>query len=130
MNKSKKKRIKVCITTPEFPPAQWGGLARTVERVATHAANMGLEVHVAHLEVAEEAFVLLDENRQSLLTDGIIVHRLAVGRERIIDSQRSLWDCPHTLTLQMIYQSLEMLHREETFDLFHSFPCPRPVGGR
>jgi L-malate glycosyltransferase len=120
MNQTKKSRIKVCITTPEFPPAQWGGLARTVGRVAIHAANMGLEVHVAHLEVADEPFVLLDENRQSRLTEGIIVHRLAVGRERIIDS-RSLWDCPHTLTLQMIYQSLEMLHRAESFDFFHSF---------
>jgi len=89
--------------------------------VARHAANMGLEVHVAHLEAAAEPFVLLDENRQSRLTDGIIVHRLAVGRERITDSQRSLWDCPHTLTLQMMYQSLEMLHREEAFDFFHSF---------
>ena len=52
MNQAKKRRKKVCITTPEFPPAQWGGLARTVERVATHVADMGLEVHVAHLEVA------------------------------------------------------------------------------
>ena len=121
MNQAKKRRKKVCITTPEFPQAQWGGLARTVERVATHVADMGLEVHVAHLEVAGEPLVLLDENRQDRLTDGIIVHRLAVGRERIIDSQRSLWECPHTLTLQMMYQSLEMLHREEAFDLFHSF---------
>jgi len=43
-----------------------------------------------------------------------------VGREKMADS-RSLWDCPHTLTLQMMYQSLEMLHREVAFDLFHSF---------
>ena len=121
MNQAKKRCIKVCITTPEFPPAQWGGLARTVGRVARHAAHMGLEVHVAHLEVAEEGFVLLDENRQSSLTDGIIVHRLTVGKEKITDSPRSLWDCPHTRTLQMIYQSLEMLHREEAFDFFHSF---------
>jgi L-malate glycosyltransferase len=114
-------RTKVCITTPEFPPAQWGGLARTVGRVARHAANMGLEVHVAHLEVAENAFVLLDENRQSRSTEGITVHRLTVGKEKIANPQRSLWDCPHTLTLQMMYQSLEMLHRAEGFDFFHSF---------
>ncbi|MGB6067547.1 MAG: glycosyltransferase [Desulfomonilaceae bacterium] len=121
MNKVQGKRTKVCIATPEFPPGQWGGLARTVERVAHHAANMGLEVHVAQFETAEQDFVLLDENRQSRRLGGITVHRLAVGRERIIDSQRSLWDCPHTLTLQMMYQSLEMLHRQEAFDFFHSF---------
>ncbi len=121
MNKIREKRAKFCITTPEFPPAQWGGLARTVERVARHAANMGLEVHVAQLEIAEQDFVLLDENRQTRQLDGITLHRLALGRERIIDSGRSLWDCPHTLTLQMMYQSLEILHRQEAFDFFHSF---------
>jgi glycosyltransferase involved in cell wall biosynthesis len=113
--------MKICITTPEFPPAQWGGLARTVSKVARHAANMGLEVHVAHLEIAENGFVPLDENRQSRSIEGITVHQLTVGREEIADSQRSLWDCPHTLTLQMSYQSLEMLHLKERFDLFHSF---------
>jgi glycosyltransferase involved in cell wall biosynthesis len=121
MNKARKKRTKVCIASPEFPPAQWGGLARTVGRVARHVADMGLEVHVAHLEVEEDNLVLLDENRQTRSIDGVIVHRLAVGKERISESRQSLWDCPHTLTLQMIYQSLDMLHRREAFDLFHSF---------
>lgn len=121
MNQHRMARPKVCITTPEFPPAQWGGLARTVGRVARHAANMGLEVHVAHLEIADNAFVLLDENRQSRSIEGITVHRLVVGREKISDLHRSLWDCPHTLTLQMMYQSLEMLQREQAFDFFHSF---------
>ena len=121
MNQAKKRRIKVCITTPEFRPTQWGGLARTVGRVARHATNMGLEVPRGAPGSSRGPFCPPGQNRQSRLTDGIIVHRLAVGRERIIDSQRSLWDCPHTLTLQMMYQSLEMLHREVAFDLFHSF---------
>jgi glycosyltransferase involved in cell wall biosynthesis len=120
-NQTKMTRKKICITTPEFPPAQWGGLARTVGKVARHAANMGLEVHVAHLEIAENGFVPLDENRRSRSIEGITVHQLTVGREKIAEPLRSLWDCPHTLTLQMIYQSLEMLHRKERFNLFHSF---------
>ena len=37
------------------------------------------------------------------------------------DHEREIWDCPHTLTLQMMYQSLEMLHQDEKFDCFHSF---------
>ncbi len=42
---------KICIVSPEFPPRQWGGLARTVGKVAIHARDMGLQVHVAHFSV-------------------------------------------------------------------------------
>ncbi len=116
-----KARKKVCVVTPEYPPEQWGGLARTVRKVSLHAAQMGLEVHVARLSVAESSIVLLDENRTSGTIDGIHVHSLAVGKEEFAGRERELWDCPHTLTLKMMYQSLEMLHRHERFDLFHSF---------
>jgi L-malate glycosyltransferase len=112
---------KICIVTPEFPPHQWGGLARTVERVARHAAAMGLEVHVACFLVLDGSYILLDENRETQTFQDVTVHRLMVGKERIADAQRQLWDCPHTLTLQMMYQSLELLHGEQAFDLFHSF---------
>jgi L-malate glycosyltransferase len=112
---------KICIVTPEFPPHQWGGLARTVERVARHAASMGLEVHVACFLVLDGSYILLDENRETHTFGVATVHRLTVGKERLADAQRQLWDCPHTLTLQMMYQSLEILHREQAFDLFHSF---------
>jgi L-malate glycosyltransferase len=112
---------KLCITTPEFPPQQWGGLARTVERVAGHARNMGLEAHVACFTIDPEGVVLLDENRKTEEVDGIFVHHLTVGKERMADVEREIWDCPHTLTLQMMYQSLEIIHQEEKFDCFHSF---------
>lgn len=112
---------KICIATPEFPPEQWGGLARTVGRVSRHAAETGLDVHVAHLQVEDTPVVLLDQNRSTRKADGITVHRIVVGRERMGSGGRSLWDCPHNLTLQMMYQSLELLHRHESFDLFHSF---------
>ncbi|HMK37472.1 MAG TPA: glycosyltransferase family 4 protein [Desulfomonilaceae bacterium] len=112
---------KICITTPEFPPEQWGGLARTAGKVAGHARDMGLDVHVAHLVVVSDRWVLLDENRETTEAGGITYHRIAVAKEKFATSERELWDCPHTLTLQMMYQSLEMLHRAEAFDLFHSF---------
>lgn len=112
---------KICITTPEFPPEQWGGLARTVGRVAQHAAGLGLDVHVAHLVVDRTGPVLLDENRVTSLVGPVKLHRIRLGKETIPDSDRELWDCPHTLTLQMMYQSVEMLHLDEGFDLFHSF---------
>ncbi|MBM4327709.1 MAG: glycosyltransferase family 4 protein [Deltaproteobacteria bacterium] len=112
---------RICIVSPEYPPGQWGGLARTVQKVSLHAADMGLDVHVAHFTVAQSPVVLLDENRESELIDRVTVHHLLVGREHVRDSDRELWDCPHTLTLMMMYQSLEMLHQEFRFDLFHSF---------
>ncbi len=121
MDHPKRVRKKICIVTPEFPPEHWGGLARTVGRVAHHALDMGLRVHVAHLTVEDNPLVLLDENRDTRTVDGLIVHRLRVGREEIREPIRDLWGCPHNLTLLTMYQSLEMLYREEQFDLFHSF---------
>ncbi|MFZ5868812.1 MAG: glycosyltransferase [Thermodesulfobacteriota bacterium] len=115
------KTKRICMVSPEYPPRQWGGLARTVQKVSIHAADMGLDVHVAHFTVAQSPVVLLDENRETEAIDRVTVHHLLVGREDMRDSNRELWDCPHTLTLQMMYQSLEILHQELRFDLFHSF---------
>jgi glycosyltransferase involved in cell wall biosynthesis len=112
---------KLCIVTPEYPPEQWGGLARTVEKVAAHAVSVGVSVQVAHIVLTDSPVVLLDENRQSFERDGITVHRLKVGRERVDEASRDLWTCPHTLTLRTAYQSLEKLFRQEQFDLAHSF---------
>jgi glycosyltransferase involved in cell wall biosynthesis len=112
---------KICIVTPEYPPEQWGGLARTVGRVASHASSLGLEVHVAHLVVVDSPVVLLDECRSSERRGDLWVHRIAVGRESTTDAARGLWDCPHTLTLRMMYQALEILIREIGCDLLHAF---------
>lgn len=119
--KRKTSSRKICIVTPEFPPDQWGGLARTVGRVAQHCARLGLEVHVAHFIVVESPLVLLDEN-QAVESDGnITVHHFNVGREQGITAERDLWSCPHTLTLRMMYQCLELLHSAHRFEIFHSF---------
>ena len=109
------------MVTLEYPPDQWGGLARTVENVAHHVRDMGLEVHVAYMTVLEDVTILLDENRKDENRAGIHVHRLQVGRESISDRPLTIWDSPHTRTFKMMYQSLELLHNAEQFDLFHSF---------
>ncbi|MCX5812447.1 MAG: glycosyltransferase [Proteobacteria bacterium] len=112
---------KTCIVTPEYPPDQWGGLARTVENVSRHIRDMGIEVHVAHFTVTDEPMVLLDENRKDELIDGIMVHRLNIGKEDFSGRPYTMWDSPYMRTFKMMYQSLELLHDDESFDLFHSF---------
>jgi L-malate glycosyltransferase len=112
---------RICIVTPEYPPQQWGGLARTVKKTACHLRDLGLDVHVAHFITEDNCFVCLDENKETLERNGITVHSIRVGREQVPNACRELWDCPHNLTLQMIYQSLEKLHYEQTFELLHSF---------
>ncbi|MGC8657944.1 MAG: glycosyltransferase [Desulfomonilaceae bacterium] len=112
---------KLLIVTPEFPPKQWGGLARTVLKVAVHASKIGFETHVACLTVSSETVILLDENVQTESFQGITVHNIIAGKERILDNGRDIWDCPHNLSLQMMFQSLEFLDMREDYDIFQSF---------
>ncbi|WP_169728919.1 glycosyltransferase [Desulfatirhabdium butyrativorans] len=113
--------MKICIVTPEYPPDQWGGLARTVERVAVHLRDMELEVHIAHFSIVDAPVVLLDENRLDERMEDIKVHRIRVGREDISNRMPTIWDSPFTRTFKMMFQSLEMLHAEERFACLHSF---------
>jgi len=112
---------KICLVTPEFPPLRWGGLARTVERVAGHLAGAGCDVHVLHYRPQEGLPPLLDENRRSTISGPLTVHDVLLGREPVAARGPSLWDCPHTLTLLMLFESLEMLQRAERFEAFVSF---------
>ncbi|MFH0958181.1 MAG: glycosyltransferase family 4 protein [Pseudomonadota bacterium] len=112
---------KILIVTPEFPPEHWGGLARTAFKVATHAANMGLETEVAKLTVDWSRTILLDENRKTATNGLITIHDIVVGRENLKFDERDLWDCPHNLSLQMMFQSLEYLAAGKNYDLFQSF---------
>lgn len=117
----KKNRPKLLIVTPEFPPEQWGGLARTVLKVASHALDIGLDAHVARLTVQPGKTPLLDENMATIFFSGIKIHNIIVGKENFHDRETELWDCPHNLSLQMMFQSLESLQETENFDLFQSF---------
>lgn len=115
------RRHKLLIVTPEFPPAQWGGLARTVLKVAIHALDMGFETHVACLTVAPHSVVLFDENVQTTVFRGMTIHNIIVGKEGFPDNGRDIWDCPHNLSIQMMFQSLEFLEKREDYDIFQSF---------
>lgn len=114
------KNKKICMATLEFPPEQWGGLARTAGKVSQYAVDLGLDVHVAHFSVRDNDLVLLDENRQTFHRDGLTVHQITLGKQPSFEGFRELWDCPHNLTLQMMYQSLEKVHALENFDLLHA----------
>ncbi len=111
---------KIAVITPEFPPNQWGGLAKTVHMTAKHLNHLGYCVHVLHFSIVPDPLILLDENRFVEERDGLIVHHITVGRE-IQRTEPSLWNCPHNLTLQMMGQCIEKLHYEEHFDVLHSF---------
>ena len=82
---------------------------------------MGLDTHVAVFSIDPENLVLLDENCRTESLNGVTVHRITVGKQQMNEFAREIWDCPHTYTIRMMYQSLEMLHAREQFDLFHSF---------
>jgi len=121
MPQNKNSFTKICIVTPEYPPDQWGGLARTVKNVSLHIQNMGIAVHIAHFIFTDESIILLDENREDELVGEIMVHRLSIGKEDFSNRSYTMWDSPYTRTFKMMYQSLELLHNAESFDLFHSF---------
>ncbi len=114
--------LKICLVTPSFPPAQWGGLARTAGRVADHAAEMGLEVHVACLRPAAGPDAWrLDRNRTTSNDGRLWVHRIDVPPTQPDAARRQPWDGAAGQTLRAMALSLEKLGREHGFDLFHSF---------
>lgn len=114
------KQRKICLITPEFLPQNRGGLARTAHRVAGIAADLGMEVHVAHLVIRDGPPPLLDRNRDTRREQGLIIHRIEVGAEPSDPTLRQRWDCGHTLTLRMMHESLDLLHQEVGFSLFHA----------
>ncbi len=112
---------KLLIVTPEFPPEQWGGLAQTVFRVAVHSLNMGFATHVARLTVEPDKIVLLDENVKVNVFKGVKIFDIIVGKQKYNEARRDIWDCPHNLSLQMMFQSLEVLQKKENYDIYQSF---------
>ncbi|MBW2058561.1 MAG: glycosyltransferase [Deltaproteobacteria bacterium] len=113
-------RLRVCMTTQEYPPVFSGGLALAVQRVAGFMTEMGWEVHVAHLNVEEGLPGLLDEIAESTVEGGVAVHRFSIGRERDLPGD-SLWDSPNNLAIRLMYHCLDGLHRRHGFHVFHSF---------
>jgi len=98
----------------------WGGLAKAVWRVARFISEMGWEVHVVNLYTEQVRPGLVDEIVESTAENGVMVHRIPIGREQDLP-RNTLWDSPDTLSIRLMHQCLESLHRQYQFDVFHSF---------
>ncbi|NIO06021.1 MAG: glycosyltransferase [Proteobacteria bacterium] len=115
-----KARPRVCMTTQEYPPMFWGGLAQAVQRVAGFVSEMGWEVHVLNLYEEQGPPGLLDEIVEMTVEDRLVVHRIRIGRERP-PAWMTLWDSNESPSIRLMYQSLERAHLKYDFDLFHAF---------
>ncbi|MBW4661199.1 MAG: glycosyltransferase [Drouetiella hepatica Uher 2000/2452] len=112
-------KLKVCITTLEFPP-DVGGVGESVHRIAQMLIALGYEVHVAVFRAifrTEREKAIVGEYRraghQTSSQNGITVHRLYPAiRSTIAKEQDYLSD---------LYDQLSILHRRYGFDLFHAF---------
>jgi glycosyltransferase involved in cell wall biosynthesis len=108
------------MTTQEYPPQFWGGLAQAVQRVAGFISELGWDVHVANLYEEQAPPGLLDEIAESRTENGLMIHRIRIGRERS-PANATLWDSAESPSIRLMYESLERLHLRYRFDLFHSF---------
>lgn len=115
-----KDRPRVCVTTQEYPPMFWGGLAQAVRRVAGFISRLGWEVHVVNLYEEKALPGLLDEVVESTEEDGVIVHRIRIGRETP-PANMTLWDSTESPSIRLMYESLESIHLRYHFGLFHAF---------
>jgi glycosyltransferase involved in cell wall biosynthesis len=108
------RRMKICMTTLEFPP-DTGGVGESVKRISAMLTNAGHEIHVFvfHSSRCREA----DEARRNSLDtskqDGVFVHRF-----RHVDrgNKRSEQDVASDAYIELLN-----LHNRENFDLFHAF---------
>jgi glycosyltransferase involved in cell wall biosynthesis len=113
---------KICMVTPSFPPWQWGGLARTCQRVTAAALDMGLEVHVACPRPAVQAGVgLIEPGPPVSPRDGLWVHQLKLPPVQNDPHGRQPWDSRLDQTLRTLGLCLEQLGRAQGLSLFHSF---------
>src|SRR6476620_3525155 len=91
---------RVLLITDRYPP-QAGGLARSSQRLAGHAARSGAEVHVLVTQAEGEP------GRLASVQEGAIqVHRLGATRSAADAGQNAA-------------QAVEWLHERARFDLVH-----------
>lgn len=109
------RRMKICITTLEFPP-DTGGVGESVKRISGMLKDEGHEIHIfvfhasrQHESDAGTSHDALDTYEQ----DGVIVHRFRHVERGSRNSSQDL--------LSDVYIALNRLHVKENFDLFHSF---------
>ena len=108
------RRMKICMTTLEFPP-DTGGVGESVKRISGMLKNAGHEVHVFvfHSSRCRKDVEIGEAGVDTSEQDGIVVHRF-----QHIDrgSKRSDQDVASDAYIEM-----QKLHDRENFDLFHAF---------
>ena len=108
------RRMKICMTTLEFPP-DTGGVGESVKRISTMLRNAGHEVHVFvfHSSRCKEKRGGSQDRIDTSEQEGVFVHRFqhvdrgSKGSEQDVASDAFI--------------ELQKLHDRENFDLFHAF---------
>lgn len=116
------KKIKICLTTIEFPPDP-GGVGQSVMRIGNMLQELDFEVHivVCHTRQAKEILNYppdsFDYNRQRSFNyeqqDGMHVYRSNVALKSDVNIVPEF--------LSDVYHELIQLHKQVGFDVFHSF---------
>lgn len=111
------KKLKVCITTVEYPP-QVGGIGQSVQRIARYMSSLDYEIHVVVISLDTRGYIAQGTYRRagfetSTDNDNITVHTVKAS---IKHEQYFAADFLHD-----IYYQLKLLHRKYEFNLFHSF---------
>jgi glycogen synthase len=108
------RRMKICMTTLEFPP-DTGGVGESVKRISGMLRKAGHEIHVFvfHSSRCKEEVDASQDRVDTSEQDGVFVHRY-----RHIDrgTKRADQDVASDA-----YIELQKLHERENFDLFHAF---------
>lgn len=112
-------KLKVCITTLEFPP-DIGGVGQSVSRIADMLVDLGYEVHVAVFRAVfrnERAMAAAGDYRrtqcQTTRRNNITVHRL---QPAVRSTQAKAQDY-----LCELHSQLQVLHDTYQFDILHAF---------
>lgn len=108
-------KIKICITTLEYPP-DIGGVGESVHRISQMLIDSGYEVHVAVFRSKQRLVSDGTRRRASCKTtvqDGVFVHRI---RSAIRNNVTEVQDF-----FSEIYLQLKYLHQKHSFNLFHAF---------
>ena len=107
-------KLRIAFATPEYVTEDYfdGGLANYLNRVSQALASLGHDVHVVTLS---------QQNEAEFEHEGVMVHRLALGRSWQTLNSLTRYYLPttvHWLNFSaQVFRKLRQLHRKEPFDL-------------
>lgn len=107
-------KLRIAFATPEYVTENYfdGGLANYLNRVSKTLADLGHDVHVVTLS---------QQNEAEFEHEGVMVHRLALGRGWQTVNSLTRYSLPTTLHWlnfsTQVFRKLKQLHRKEPFHL-------------